>query len=254
VDFLEPSDLGKGHYKVLIAPWHLVGKKATCEQLQRFVEEGGTLIVETGFGLYDENFYYNSVVPPYGLDQVFGYREGEAFWLKDEKAPADIPASDRVYYEPEIAFTAPLAARVIGRTYLTPIEVTSAKPIAKFEGMTVAATKKAGKGQVYYFGTNLGASIAAGSDGGIELLRAIITRVVKPPVTGAKVRPRLVEGEKYSLLVIINDTPKDQAASIELPSRCKKATDLHSGVNRPIVNNALRLTVPYQDAVALRIE
>jgi hypothetical protein len=27
--------------------------------------------------------------------------------------------------------------------------------------MTVAATKKVGKGQVYYFGTNLGASIAA---------------------------------------------------------------------------------------------
>lgn len=63
----------------------------------------------------------------------------------------------------------------------------------------------------YYFGANLGASIAAGSDGRIELLRAIITKVVKPPVTGDKVRPRLVKGEKHSLLVIFNDTPKDQA-------------------------------------------
>jgi len=254
VDFLEPSNLGKGNYKVLIAPWHLIGKKDTCEQLRRFVEEGGTLVIETGFGLYDENFYYKPTVPPFGLDQVFGYREGEAFWLKNEKAPADLPPSDRVYYQAEIAFTAPLAVRVIGRTYLTPIEVTSAKPIATFEGMIVAATKKVGKGQVYYFGTNLGGSIAAGSDGGIELLRAIITKVVKTPVTGGKVRTRLLEGEKRSLLVIFNDTPKDQTASIELPSRYKKATDLHSSVNRPIVDNALQLTVPYQDAVVLRIE
>jgi hypothetical protein len=254
VDFLEPSDLSKRHYKVLIAPWHLIGKKATCEQLRRFVEEGGTLIIETGFGLYDENFYFNPTVPPYGLDQVFGYREGEAFWLKNEKAPADVPASDRVYYQPEIAFTAPLAVHLTGRTYLTPIEVTSAKPIATFEGMTVAATKKVGKGQVYYFGTNLGGSIAAGSDGGIDLLRAITTKVVKPPVTGGKVRPRLVEGEKHSLLVIFNDTPKDRPASIELPSRYEKATDLHSKVSRAIVHHALQLTVPYQDAIVLRIE
>jgi hypothetical protein len=111
-----------------------------------------------------------------------------------------------------------------------------------------------GKGQVYYFGTNLGGSIAAGSGGGIDLLRAIITKVVKAPVTGGKVRPRLVEGEKHSLLVIFNDTPKDQAASIELPSRYKKATDLHGKVSRAIVSNVLKLTVPYQDAMVLRIE
>jgi len=68
------------------------------------------------------------------------------------------------------------------------------------------------------------------------------------------VRPRLVEGEKHSLLVIFNDTPKDQAASLELPPRYKKATDLHGIVNRPIVSNAVQLTVPYQDAVVLRLE
>jgi hypothetical protein len=63
-----------------------------------------------------------------------------------------------------------------------------------------------------------------------------------------------VEGKKHSLLIIFNDTPKDQAANIELPPRYKKATDLHSRVNRPIVSNAVQLTVPYQDAVALLLE
>jgi hypothetical protein len=120
--------------------------------------------------------------------------------------------------------------------------------------MTVAAMKKVGKGSVYYFGTNLGASIAAGSDGGIELLRAIITRVVKPPVVGGKVRPRLVEGDKRSLLVVFNDNPRDQVATLKLPARHKKATDVHRRVNHRVVNNAVRLTVPYQDAVVLLLE
>jgi beta-galactosidase GanA len=259
-DFIEPASLGKAGYKVLVAPWHLVGKKETCEQLRAFVEAGGTLIIETAFGLFDEKFYYNPVVPPYGLDQAFGYREGESFWVNSGTesrplfVPRDVPPSDRVYYEPEIVFSAPVAVRVKANTYLTPLEITSAKPIGKFQDMTVAAMKKLGKGEVYYFGTNLGASIAAGHDIGIELLRAIITKVVKPPVSAASVRPRLIPGEKRSLLAVFNDTPADQTASIALPARYKKATDLHSQVTRPIVNNAVQLTVPYQDAVVLLLE
>ena len=251
VDFIEPAGLEKGGYKVVIAPWHIVGKRNTCEQLRRFVEGGGTMIIETGFGLYDENFYYNPTVPPFGLDQIFGYREGETFWLKNEKAPADVPASDRVYYQPNIVFTSPLPVHVTGKTYLTPIEVTSAQAIGKYEGMTVAAAKKVGKGQVYYFGTNLGASIATGSNSGIELLRAIVTPVVKPPVAGGKVRPRLIEGEKGSLLAVFNDSAKDQTASLQLPGRYTKATDLHSRAERTVANHSVQVTVPYQDVVVL---
>ena len=66
-DFLEPAGLGKTHYKVLIAPWHLIGKKDTCERLRQYVENGGTLILETAFGLFDERCFYNPVIPPYGL-------------------------------------------------------------------------------------------------------------------------------------------------------------------------------------------
>jgi hypothetical protein len=72
--------------------------------------------------------------------------------------------------------------------------------------------------------------------------------------TDRGIEQAMVGGEKHSLLVVFSDTPKDQAASIVFPPRYKRATDLHSGVNRPIVNNALQLTVPYQDAVALRVE
>jgi beta-galactosidase len=253
-DFVEPQGLGKRNYKVIIAPWHLIGKKSTLGYLRHFVEDGGTLLIETGFGMYDEHFYYNPVVPPEGLDQLFGYREGESFWVNPSSPVKDAPPSDRVYYEPEITFTAPVPVRIKGHTYLTPIEVTSAQPIAKFQDQTVAAMNKVGEGWVYYFGTNLGASIAAGSQGGIELLRAIVTKVVKPAVAGGKVRPRLVEGKKQSLLVVFNDHADDQTASLKLAARYQKATDLYSGVNRPVVNGVVQLMVPYQDALVLLLE
>jgi len=259
-DFIEPSSLGEAKYKVIIVPWHLIGKKGTCEMLQRFVETGGTLILETAFGLFDERCFYNPVIPPHDLAEAFGFRERESYHIRvaTESHPPvalqDLPASERIYFEPEIEFSQPVAVRVKAHTFLTPIEITSATPIARYQSMTVAATKKVGKGQVYYFGTNLGASIAAGNDGGIELLRAVITQVLKPPVTADKVRPRLMQGEKRSLLAIFNDTPRDQTANIKLPARFKKTTDLHSGGERPIVLGAVQVTVPYQDAMVLLLE
>ena len=64
-------------------------------------------------------------------------------------------------------------------------------------------------------------------------------------------RSRLIEGEKSSLLVVFNDTTRDQPANLKLPARYTKATDLLSRAERPVVNNAVQLTVPYQDVVVL---
>ena len=118
----------------------------------------------------------------------------------------------------------------------------------------MGARKKLGKGQVYYIGTNLGASIAAGDDAGMELVRAIVAEVVKPPVTADKVRPRLVAGRGRSLLIVFNDTPEDQTASIKLSPQYRRVTDIHRQAELPVEENAIRVTVPYQDVVVLRLE
>jgi len=159
-----------------------------------------------------------------------------------------------VYSEPEIEFTEPIGTRVKANTYLTPLEITTATPIGKYQDMTVAATKKVGRGQVYYFGTNLGASIAAGNDSGIELLRAIVARIVQPPVTSDKVRPRLIPGEQRSLLAVFNDATEDRTGVIKLPSTYTRATDLQRQAPVPIEQNSVRITVPYQDVVVLLLE
>jgi len=263
-DFIELPTLAKSDYKVVIAPWHIMGKKQTCEDLLHYVENGGTLILETAFGLFDEKCFYNPVIPPYGLAEAFGYREKENFIQRPQSewvtkvtpgGPPLRPADEIIYYQPEIEFTLPLIIRVRANTFLTPITVSSATPIAHYRDLTVAAMKKVGKGEVYYIGTNLGASINNGDDAGIVLLRAIITKAAHPPVTGTKLRPRLIEGSSTrSLLVVVNDSAQDVTENITLPSRYHRATDIHTKKPQLMEKGAVRVVVPYEDAVILLLE
>ncbi len=259
-DFIQPESLEGNHYRVIVVPWHLIGKKETCDLLQRFVEAGGTLILETAFGLFDEHTLYNPVVPPHGLAEAFGYREGESFYIyeSDEAHPTvrpkNLPAPERIYFDAALEFTEPTAVKVKAKTFLTPLEISSATAIAKCSGFPVAATKKVGRGRVYYIGTNLGASISGGDAKGIELLRGIITPVAQAPVTADKVRPRLIEGEKKSLLVVFNDTAEDQPAVLQLRKPYRQATELYGGQASLVGGKAVHVTVPYQGVSVLLLE
>jgi beta-galactosidase GanA len=267
-DFIEPQSLPGNHYKVIIVPWHLIGKKETCAQLRQFVEAGGTLLLESGFGMYDERMIYNPVIPPYGLAEAFGYIEGESFYIQGggESANPDailgnktakmktIPASERVYIDGSLTFSEPVTAKVQANTFLTPLTVSSATVIAKYEDTPVATMKKLGKGQVYYFGTNLGASIESGDDAGLALVRSILKGIVQPAVSADKVRPRLIEGPTRGLLVVCNSGPEDESADIRVPSRYRKATDLYSNETHTVQDSNLRIVVPYEGVSVLRLE
>ena len=235
-------------------PWHPIGKQITGKALREFAESGGTLILESPYGLFDERFYYNPVIPPHGLTDVFGYREKQNLLVRGEEATAAVSPSDRIYYRPTMEFSDPIAVKVTAHTLLTPLEETSATPIATCDGMPVAVRKKVGKGQVFYIGTNLGASIAAGDAGAMKFVRAVVSSVVKPEVTAASVRPRLMQGAGETLLTVFNDTPQDQNARIELPGDFRRATDLHSGKEQRIEGRVLELWVAYQDVTVLKLE
>ena len=198
VDFIEPDGLAAANYKVVVMPWHLVGKESTCAATRSYVEAGGTLILEAGFGLFDERFFYNPVVPPHGLAEIFGYQEEHNLLVRNEKLPDDASPDDAIYYQPEIAFSEPVKVRMTARTYLTPIKLTSAKQIATSYGKALAARKKVGQGEMLYVGTGFGAALLANDAGAIELLRSVVRPVAPAEVTGEKVRPRLMRGDGHS--------------------------------------------------------
>jgi beta-galactosidase len=259
VDFIEPQSLANSDkYKVIIAPWHLIGKKATCDYLRQFVEGGGILLLETGFASYDEHMVYNPVVPAFGLAEVFGYREQESLYMmhndiKDNPKPEDLPPSESVYIEGGLTFTEPIKATVKAHTFLTPIKVSSARVIASYESTPAAAVKKVGKGQVYYFGTNLGASIEDGSREGIDLVREIVTQAVERVISSDKVRPRLIESTNGSLLIVFNDQITDQTEKIQVPSRYKTATNIYDNQSKTIHDGSVEVQVPFEGVCVFRL-
>jgi hypothetical protein len=254
VDFIEPEGLATSNYKAVVVPWHLVGKESTCAALHRYVEAGGTLILEAAFGLYDERFFYNAVVPPHGLAEIFGYQEEHNLLVRNEKLPEDASPDDAIYYQPEIEFSEPAQVRMTTRTFLTPIKLTSARQIASSNGKPLGVRKKVGQGEMLYVGTSFGAALLEGDAGAMELLRSMVRPVAEPEVTAEKVRPGLMRGEGHSLLAIFNDTPHDQPARIQLPVEFKAARDIHSGNAIPIRDHIVEFTVPNEDVKVLQLD
>ena len=254
VDFIEPDGLAAGNYKAVAVPWHLIGKESTCAALRHYVESGGTLILEAAFGLYDEHFFYNPVIPPHGLAEMFGYCEEHNLLVRDEKLPADMSQEDAIYYQPEIEFSSPAKVRMTAHTFLTPIKVTSAKQIATSHGKPLGVRKKIGRGEMFYVGTSFGSALMAGDAGAMDLFRAIISPPAKPEVATTNVRPRLMRGNEQSLLAVFNDTPQDQSASIRLPAEFKAAKDIHGGNAIPIKDHVVEFTVPSQDVKVLQLD
>jgi beta-galactosidase len=259
-DFIEPQSLRNSHkYRLIIAPWHLIGKKETCDLLRDYVQDGGTLLLETGFASYDDHMVYNPVVPAFGLDEAFGYREQESLYMMQEDEgrknpkPEDFPAPERVYVEGQLSFTELISASIKAHTFLTPITASSAKVIATYQGIPVATVKKVGKGEVYYIGTNLGASIDEGSQAGIDLIRAIVTRSVQRIVTADRVRPRLIESSRGSLLVVFNDRIIDQTAEIRVPDQYTHAANLYGQETYTIQGGTLHVKVSFESVTVLRL-
>jgi beta-galactosidase GanA len=258
VDFIEVARINDPQYKVLIVPWHLIGKKATCEAIRSFVEGGGVAILETAFGRFDENYFFNPVIPGYGLDEVFGYREKDSLMIESGKF-ATIGSAENAstgdLREAELVFSQPIATRVKAHTYLTPIEVHSATPIATCHEWTVAATKKVGNGRAYYFGTNMGGTLSSGDSSAMELLGSIISTEVVPMVSCSGVlRPRLINGAGRGLLGVFNRSDAHQTATIVLAISFKYATDVYSGKRWKIENDRFPVGVAPGDVAVFEME
>jgi beta-galactosidase GanA len=260
VDFIESLSLPQATpaYQVVIAPWLMMLKKQTAAQLEEFVRAGGILILQSCCGMHNERTSYSDIIPPYGLSDIFGYKEEERFYISpllpaaggnsDEKAAP----SERVYAEAHMHFDSPIEVTVRAHTFLTPLSVTTATVIAKYGSTPVAAAKQVGKGKVYYVGTSLGATLEAGDEGSQRLIAAILAEAqVCPRAKADAVRPRLIEGTAQSLLVIFNDTPEDQSATINIPSKYRDATDLYSKQHVQLENGILSIVVPYESVAVL---
>lgn len=155
VDFIKPGGLMTQSYSIIIVPFHLLTKMETVIELKEYVKRGGTVLIESCFGLYNEKGVVNDNVPPHGFEEVAGLREDEWFYTE----PDNDPQIEGIYNAPDVKFSSPVEGNVQARTLIAPLLLTAGRPIAYYQDKVVAAYHKFGKGECYYFGTSLGSAI-----------------------------------------------------------------------------------------------
>lgn len=255
--YVRPVDLDELSPGLLIVPWHLLGKQDTLARLRSFLERGGTLLLEARFGLFDDGLFQHAHVPPAGLVELFGYEEEEPYYqhhdaraepVHDRAEDRERSDADALYEGPEIVARAPVEGRFRAATYLVPLRVLDAEPIAWCRDFPVGVRKQVGQGTVYYFGTNLGAAIARGSTSAREIVRALINDSAQPDVSGHHLRPRLMASEHGVLLAVFNDSPAAQSDNLRLAEGgWDEAKELGTEVVLPIDGNILTVEVPAED-------
>ena len=80
-----------------------------------------------------------------------------------------------------------------------------------------------------------------------------MNQAVQTTVVSDKVRPRLVETPSGSLLIVFNDQITDQAASVQVPSRYKMATNIYDNQVQTIRDGTVEVQVPFEGVSVLRL-
>jgi len=77
VDFVPSQQFQKiAKYPGVILPYFTRLDKKKAYTLRRYVKNGGVVIADPGLGLRDDRNWVREVMPPFGLEEVFGVRHG----------------------------------------------------------------------------------------------------------------------------------------------------------------------------------
>ncbi|MCK5329502.1 MAG: beta-galactosidase [Candidatus Latescibacteria bacterium] len=253
------SDLANVSEKVLIVPACQIVTERVAADLRRYVENGGTLIVENHFGLFSEHGMQQTPVPPFGLAEVCGLAEDESESTFDSEKPflfnpLDEPYVQEVHRRPTVHMTEPVEASFRARTFVTPLLLTTARPIGECLEHCLAAHHRFGAGEVYYLGTHLGRELFHRSRGALDWVRAVLLSRCRPVVGGKALRPRLIRGKEEALLLLFNDGRDGVVTeTVEIPERFGRIRDVYRNVELESTSAEVEVSVPPEDVVVLHL-
>lgn len=173
--------------------------------VREFVERGGTAIAEPGLGYRLGNTWTPPVVPPYGMDELFGVREQE---LTRRQEPFGFTGSAGM---PDGVFA----------THRTSLEVADAAILAAFaDGAPAVTRKRCGKGAAIYLA-------GCPEDGSTGLMNALLAdAAVKPaaadlfdPTPSPSFRFRLGFSGDQALLFWFNTGQEPESVRLSHPEK-----------------------------------
>ena len=242
---VRPEDLADQPLAYVPMPFAM--GEANARALRGYVQRGGHLVAEACLALFDEHGLPGRVSPGRGLDELFGARAVDVAETVREHAKPTFKGRRASY---------PCALRC------EPLEATTGKAKATFPDGTAAVVDHSfGAGATRLIGT-------CPSYGCCRDDHRRYRRVILDSLAFAKVRPRvtssspdihvaLLERSGTHFLVAFNPAPKPQQATVRVSRTVgtfRRAYHLGTGKPRRLRVNALRLKLPPDDGVVLRLE
>ena len=214
-------------YKVLFLPYPLMLTEASADGLKRFVRNGGTLVTEARCGWNDDRGFSQDVIPGFGLDEVFGVREGR---LKMEDSVEILLTDLGARFVSRPAGTVARGVGIRGDFQTYP----GTEVLAEFrDGAPAMTSRSFGAGRAIVAGTFLGMANGRRPDEATEEVFAAAARSagVSPlfglelPLSERPVEVRVLESPERKIVFLFNHG--DDPASVELPFG--KLVDLETG-------------------------
>jgi hypothetical protein len=247
------NDLSK--YKLLILPTATAIAPEFAEKLKAYVAQGGTVLSEQMFGIFDPTFKLSYSVPGYGFDKIFGANEDDLL----PRSSVTLTGVDGIL-------------KLEGNRYAETLKNVDADVLYSYEDGSPAIIKKAyGDGTVIYSGVNLGfcysgrelvgddfssedaANISTGSKKFVMNLCDKLA-VSKNRCSAKDVKVSVIETENSAIIIAINSSSEKRAGSISLNKEYASAKVVYGQGEAEIQGKELRFELEANKSAVLRLD
>jgi beta-galactosidase len=236
VDFVHPAALEEDHlnqYKILFLPYPVMLSQSIAGEVKQYIAQGGTAVAEARLAWNNARGYASSVIPGFGLDQVFGAHEKR---IVPEAEP-------RLVIQPGLPGLAAgdsVAASAFEED-LQPLG--GAHVLARFpDGEPAIVENRYGRGSAILIGSFAGLAYQRQHAAGTQKLLLSLARLagVTPEVrvtgTGtSELEVRRLTSPHEQFMFVFNHASSVAAATIalRLPWRVQRAVDLTANQKAP---------------------
>ncbi len=222
------ADLNK--YKLVILPNSIAVSPAFAKQLEEYVANGGTILSEQMFGIFDPTFKLSYTVPGYGFDKIFGANQDD---LKPQ-SQVTLTCAQTFADEASNIKSRPERLKLEGNRFVETYKNVTADVLYRYEDQTPAILSRAyGEGQAILSGVNLGLSYSSreligddfsSSDSGNTSAgaKALILQLcnqlgIENNICSSKdVKVSVTETDTDCLIIMINSAPENRKGTIRL--------------------------------------
>ena len=244
------GDLSK--YKLIIVPSPFAISETLAEMLKQYILQGGTVLSDPYFGVFDAETRLSYRVPGFGFDEVFGCSQ------------EDITIRETLILEDGTVFS--------GNKHMETYRDVKGKVLRRYaDGSPAILANGYGRGEAYLSGINLGLCYSQRS----LISDDIVTEDTQNASEGAKnfvmelcrkvgvagncccvpgVKVSVLEAEAGTAVILINSTPEDVNAQVSLGNIYFRGSVIYGQGQIRLAGEVLTVALPADGGCILRLE